>query len=273
MDWLDYRVKLGIGFSSEEKFTYFKRKLYNFIDEIDGKSSYSEYYEFCNLIGTSMNHNYPEGYDVDFDSIRYRTIISAVKERSSFVDLLSYYIAFVNTTENKRAKAKLYNALCIMLKESHIQFEVIKDKDGYFVFPKGATELDSTLVSAPLEWLNTYPDSRKAFVKALKEYADATEETASDVADKFRKALETFFQEFFGGRKSLENYKAEYGSFLKAQGVPKEISGNYETILQAYANFMNNYAKHRNATSDKILEYIMYQTGNIIRLLIILKQK
>lgn len=45
-----------------------------------------------------------------------------------------------------------------------------------------------------------------------------------------------------------------------------------EFLLQAYTSFMNNYAKHRDATSNRLLEYLMYQTGNIIRLLITLKQ-
>ena len=112
----------------------------------------------------------------------------------------------------------------------------------------------------------------KAFVKALKEYSETTPDNASDIADKFRKTLENFFQEFFGGNKSLENYKNTYGTYLKSQGVPKEVSGNFETLLQAYTSFMNNYAKHRDATSNRLLEYLMYQTGNIIRLLITLKQ-
>ena len=132
--------------------------------------------------------------------------------------------------------------------------------------------MDDALVSEPLEWLADYPESRKAFVKALKEYSETTPDNASDIADKFRKTLENFFQEYFGGNKSLENYKNAYGTYLKSQGVPKEVSGNFETLLQAYTSFMNNYAKHRDATSNRLLEYLMYQTGNIIRLLITLKQ-
>lgn len=57
---------------------------------------------------------------------------------------------------------------------------------------------------------------------------------------------------------------------MKGKGVPKEISSNSETLLQAYANFMNAYAKHKDATSNNVLEYIMYQTGNVIRLIITL---
>lgn len=51
-----------------------------------------------------------------------------------------------------------------------------------------------------------------------------------------------------------------------------KIACGCKPLLQAYTSFMNNYAKHRDATSNRLLEYLMYQTGNIIRLLITLKQ-
>lgn len=74
---------------------------------------------------------------------------------------------------------------------------------------KGAKELDDALVSKPLEWLASYTKARTAWVKALKGYSEQTDENASEIADKFRKALEAFFQEFFNSEKSLENYKTE----------------------------------------------------------------
>lgn len=43
-------------------------------------------------------------------------------------------------------------------------------------------------------------------------------------------------------------------------------------LLQTYYNFMNGYAKHHDKTELNVLEYLMYQTGNIIRLLVTLKQ-
>ena len=36
---------------------------------------------------------------------------------------------------------------------------------------------------------------------------------------------------------------------------------------------MNGYAKHHDKTNKNISEYIMYQTGNLIRLLITLKDE
>ena len=69
------------------------------------------------------------------------------------------------------------------------------------------------MVSQNLEWLKGYPKARTAFIKALREYANQNKENASDIADKFRKALERFFQDFFESEKSLENYKSEYGEY------------------------------------------------------------
>jgi len=44
-------------------------------------------------------------------------------------------------------------------------------------------------------------------------------------------------------------------------------------ISTIITNFMNGYAKHHDKASKKVLEYIMYQTGNIIRLLVTLKER
>ena len=131
---------------------------------------------------------------------------------------------------------------------------------------------DDALVSQPLAWLKDYPDAKKAWSKALREYANNSNGKASDIADLFRKALETFFHEFFGKDQTLQKLKPVYGGYLKSRGIPPEITQNYESILQSYITFMDAYAKHHDATSDKVLEYLMYQTGNIMRLLITLKQ-
>ena len=158
------------------------------------------------------------------------------------------------------------------MRELGIQFEVFEDSDGKYLFPKGVEEFDSALVSTPLQWLASYQNAEKAWSKALRAYTAVNANSASDVADLFRKSLETFFKEFFGNDKSLENNKIEYGRYLKEQGVPSELGNNLESLLQAYTNYMNNYAKHNDKTSEKVLEYLMYQTGNTMRLLISLRQ-
>lgn len=267
MKWTDYREKLGIGFNDEEKAAALANKISTFVEFGAANQDYSHdsYYDFCLMVGYKFRDMLPANQ-------YFASLIQ--KSNHSIPDMLSYYIAFVNTQRTtEKPKRYLIDVLSDFLDELNIQYEIFEDNDGYFVFPKGVVEFDNELVSQPLEWLRNYPNTEIAWSKALREYAEATDDEASDVADKFRKALEAFFQEFFGGSKSLENYKAEYGGYLKQGNIPKEISGNFETVLQAYTNYINNYAKHRDGTSDKVLEYIMYQTGNIIRLLITLKQE
>lgn len=275
MDWLDYREALGIGFSDHEKSKYFLNKILNalnpFYSFVTNQINEDEYITFCNMTGTPLL-NCEELYD------RYWNIIKILQDNSdSLNQFLPYYIAFINCQKdcpNKKYTREYYaKLLCQMLDESHISYDLKIIEDKYFLFPKGAKELDDALVSQPLEWLKDYPNSKTAFIKALKLYSDVDENNASEIADSFRKVLERFFQEFFKSAKTLENLKSEYGAYLKGKGVPVEISNNLETLQMAYTNFINNYAKHHDKTSKNMLEYILYQTGNIIRLLITLQNE
>ena len=284
MDFLDYREKLGIGFCDNEKYKFFLVKIFNILGEIALDTRFcginaNEYREFCRITGTEVDYKLlsefigPAGYR------HWLSILRRVCEDPR--EFFAYYISLVNIVPEDREpdesgrffeRKGLIKLLTAMLAESHIGYNLINADGEYFVFPKGAVELDSALVSQPLAWLNQYPKAHTAFVKALRGYADATTENASDIADKFRKALETFFQEFFKNDKALESNKSIYGNYLSEAGVPKEIASNFETLLRTYCNFMNGYAKHHDKTELNVLEYLMYQTGNIIRLLITLKQ-
>lgn len=275
MTWMDYREKLGFNFNDAEKTAYFTTKCLNhFLLLTTGLDMDLDSYRiFCDITGTPISATL---LSESFAYMRYdRCIEITTNHKDNCGDFLSYAIAFINSISSKKSEAdfrkSLIDTLCEMLQESKIKYDLIEEEGEFFIFPKGVPELDDALVSDVLEWIHEYPQAEKAWIKALKSYADATEEKASDIADSFRKALETFFQEFFGETKALENLKPKYGAYLKNHNVPAEISSNLETLLQQYTNFMNNYAKHRDRTSDSLLEYIMYQTGNTMRLLITLK--
>ena len=272
MDFIDYRKKLGIGFDNRELENLFFTRMWNMLDNnifICNKITVDDYFDFCMAIGYPFNHEIQD-FEIWDEIMR---IFS--KNNRSLREFLPYYIFLINCQENnnqkKVIKEWLINLLKYFLDMSQIPYELVKENYDYFIFPKGAKELDDALVSNVLTWLEDYPLSHKAFVKALKEYSKEDEEKVSDVADLFRKALETFFQEFFVSPKTLENIKSEYGSYMKNKGVPTELRNNFETLLQSYTNFMNEYAKHHDKTSKDVLEYIMYQTGSLIRFIITLK--
>lgn len=187
---------------------------------------------------------------------------------------ISKYVALINsaketciTDDSEKFLSQLFeSAIVETLKAYRIQYEIIRDDDGVFIFPKGVSQFDKDLVSDSLLWLSQYPETEKAWGKALRAYSIG--EQPSEVADLFRKTLERFFQNFFESDKTLENLKTEYGRYLKEHEIPGEIAANLEGVVQQYTTFINNYAKHHDRTSNLVLEYIMYQTGNIMRLLI-----
>ena len=271
MKWIDYRERLGIGWDDNQKVTALQQKIGLSVETI------------CERLEKRAK-DYTDQIYLDYfftvsENPDYKTWISvclSVTQYASTAELVSRYIAFANSIRRRLSKRESDDAITILLTsltDLNIHYEYSEDDDGLFIFPKGAQELDEALVSAPLEWLKDYPKSRTAWVKALKDYTDQTDENASDIADKFRKALEQFMQEFFASGKSLENLLPDYGEYLKKQGVPAEISNDFKKLLNGYTNYMNSYAKHHDGTSRKVLEYIMYETGNVMRLLITLKQE
>ena len=272
MKWIDYREKLGIGFEDKQKQAMLMNKIRVFLPMISDYYSKQSFTSYIMMVCENSFYSDISGVEESFLQSR------CTKE------LISKYIAFYNTyceeaqtgslgyRKPEEIKELIIGFIIKSLEELNISFEIFSDEDGYFIFPKGIKEFDDTLVSEVLDWLKDYPLTEKAWSKALRAYSEGKEQDASDVADKFRKALETFFKEFFGNDQTLENNRSNYGIFLKGQGVPKELSNNFESLLQAYTKYMNGYAKHNDKTEIVVLEYLMYQTGNIIRLLITLKK-
>ena len=277
MDYIDYREKLGLDFTDKDKQKFFFSRIKMFM--ITHKGAYfpkESEREFCYKIGIDCVIDSPPFVSFDDPTKKegFERVWWYLQDRmDNFHDFLTVLVTFVNFYEVEEIRTELISLIENSLKDSRIGYSTYKDCDGIYYFPKGAKELDDSLVSEPLEWLNEYPKTRVELVQALKDYSNLTDDNASDVADKFRKALERFFQEFFGKDKSLENLKGDYGTYMKGKGVPAELSNNLETLLQAYTNFMNGYAKHHSKTNKNLLEYIMYQTGNIIRFVITLKKE
>lgn len=270
MNLIDYREKLGIAFCDEEKTKLFLAKAYLAFSEtvsLDREITSTLYNNYCFNAGIKTAIEYYSEYTDGYKAFQH--LMQATEDFKKF---LYYYTVFLNSAKKGSGERTAWiKAFKYWASESGLEFEFYEDGDNVFIFPKGAKELDDALVSEPLEWLSEYPQTRKEWIDALKDYSNLDSNNASDVADKFRKVLERFFQEFFNTTKTLENLKSEYGNYMKSKGVPPEISNNLETLQQCYTNFMNNYAKHHDKTSENLLEYIMYQTGNIIRLIITLK--
>lgn len=266
MDWLDYREKLQIGFNDEDKVKYFVTKILNALNGIANDRrgfdiSYHEYFKFCDMTATTLMPN--ETYLKCFNEI-----IETIKgHQRKLEDFLSYYIAFVNSIANTDSRKSFIEIAIRKMDESHIPYEMLEDEGNYFIFPKGAKELDDALVSDVLFWLRDYPKTRDTYTIALRQYSEGI--YIRDVADNLRRSLEIFLQEFLRNEKNLDNNISEICKYLSNFNVVPEISSFYHDIASKYKNINDKYAKHNDGIDSKVLEFLLYQTGLLIRMPIV----
>lgn len=277
MDFLEYRKKLNIAFDNKDLVQYFMVKIFNMLGVVSDNAAwgcldYEEYFSFCNTTGTEIDLRFS---DSDYNTERFRFCISVLqKHRSDLADFLSYYISLTNSVKVEKLRGwtreDFANLIQNKLTESHIPYEVLHVEDKYFIFPKGAKELDDALVSEPLFWLKDYPVACRTYTTALKQYADGI--YIRDVADNLRKALEAFLQEFLENTKNLESNKSEICRYLGQQGVDSGISGLFQPLINAYKNINDRIAKHNDHVDEKLLEFLLYQTGVLIRMVLSVKR-
>lgn len=268
---VDYRKKLGLGFNDESKIKMLKTHIFNLLTEFDETKEDWELEidikkitrNFSDEIGILIPSEYK-----NLQIIYY--IICSQKDISSCV---YFFVTFLNTLKHEYNDYVIIETLetrfLSALDNMKISYDKSVDSDGIFIFPKGAEELDSALVSEPLEWLKDYPQTKKTYVIALKQYSDGI--YIRDVADNLRKTLEAFFQEFLGNKKNLANNINEVFKFLGTHNAEPELAGSIKDLLSKYDSLNNKIAKHNDKVDARYLEFLLYQTGIFIRMLITVK--
>ncbi len=268
---VDYRKKLGLGFNDESKIKMLKIRIFNLLTEFDETKEDWELEidikkitrNFSDEIGILIPSEYK-----NLQIIYY--IICSQKDISSCV---YFFVTFLNTLKHEYNDYVIIETLetrfLSALDNMKISYDKSVDSDGIFIFPKGAEELDSALVSEPLEWLKDYPQTKKTYVIALKQYSDGI--YIRDVADNLRKTLEAFFQEFLGNKKNLANNINEVFKFLGTHNAEPELAGSIKDLLSKYDSLNNKIAKHNDKVDARYLEFLLYQTGIFIRMLITVK--
>ncbi len=86
--------------------------------------------------------------------------------------------------------------------------------------------------------------------------------------DNLRFALEQLLKNILSNRKSLENQKTYLLPWLRKKGLHTQVVNLYEKLLKTYQDYQNNAVKHNEDFSLDEVEYMIYLTGNFMRLLI-----
>ena len=275
MNYTTYREKLGIGSSDQQKADMLRNKITIFFHDV-GK-----------LLTTYAKEHQPEKVDLSFKNyflkvgeLPYQgkyglsSVRLSITQDASIPHIISKYCVFLNVAgsyiKDPEAIVLMQNRLLTFLDELGIQYSITGTKHSILVFPSGAEEFDAALVSEPLMWLSEYPKTQKMYLIALRQYEEGI--YIRDVADNLRKALEQFFQEFLGNNKNLERNKNEICRFLSSAGVDSDIAGLYQPLINTYKNINDRCAKHNDLVDKRLLEFLLYQTGILIRMVLVVKQ-
>ena len=269
MKWIDYREKLGVGFNDNQKYKMLSAMLKNYVDNvIEENYGESSYFNYCQMVGEDYyDYNRP-----------YQYLRDSLNRCESTEELVAKFIALYNTyspeyrgySGNIVEKGHILRCLKESLEKLNIKYQIFKDEDGIFIFPLGAKELDDALVSEPLEWLKGYPKARKTYSVALQQYSDG--KYVRDVADNFRKAFEDFLREFLNNNNDLNKNKKEVEAYLKEQNADPQLTTMLVSLISHYYLLNNEVAKHNDKMDARYLEFLMYQTGIFIRMLIVVKK-
>lgn len=174
-----------------------------------------------------------------------------------------YYGEYVNT--NMLAKE-----LAEALKLSNANVIICKNGDNYELYPMDVELLSNKLVVDVLSWLNEYPNTKTSFSKALK--IKKTPDKYRNIIDELRLSIEFLFKQLFNNNKSLENQKSNLGNYLKENNVSTEISNMYIKLIDLYATYNNNTAKHNDNVNEIEIDYIIYLTGSFIRFILLIEK-
>lgn len=269
MNLIDYREKLGIAFCDDDKIEMFLAKAYMALSEaiqMDVELTTSQYNDYCFNAGIKAVPEYYGQY-ADNSPMVFAHLQKATDDLKNFI---YYYSVFLNAlAQNPDTQKAWIDAFNRWASQSGMQFDFLQENGNYFIFPKGAKELDDALVSEPLEWLKEYPQTYKTYCTALKQYSEGI--YIRDVADNLRKAFEEFLREFLTNNNDLNKNKKEIENYLKSQNADPQLITMLVSLISHYYLLNNEVAKHNDKIDERYLEFLLYQTGVFIRMILTVK--
>lgn len=245
-------------------------------------NSIPEYYDrkyeiidFCSEIeiqlGLCSSNN---DYD-DFSRTKlFRMLNSLDLNTKENYNLFMYFIEIVLNYEYVHFEDEEINSFIIriaeVLKISNANVMVCKNGDNYELYPMDTEFLSGALIVDVLSWLDEFEQSKKSFAKAIR--TKRTESNYRGIIDELRLSIELLFKQLFKNEKSLENQTENIGRYFKENNISIEISNMYIKLMDLYTKFNNNNAKHNDNIKEIEIDYMIYLTGNFIRLIVLIEK-
>lgn len=141
------------------------------------------------------------------------------------------------------------------------------------VRPNGDPFLDAMIIDCVLDGIERYPKADKPFSQALTKFLRGDSAHYRNILDDLRFSLEQLLKSLLRNDKSLENQKDTLGGWLKGKGVHVQIRSLYAHLANCFSQYQNNAVKHDEDYSETEVEFMIYLTGTLMRLLLELEQR
>lgn len=177
-------------------------------------------------------------------------------------------------TDDQREEAQVwlddlvYNVQEAVDLSPDIDIKLVRRGNSVTLYPGGAKALDEATVEDVLGFLGRSPRVAEKFEHVLRTYLGKNPKQARTLLDDLRFCLEQLVRDILKNRKSLENQKAQLGVWLEGKGVHTQIRNMYSTLINQFAAYQNDAIKHDEKWSFPEVEFMIYQTGIFMRMLL-----
>lgn len=283
-----FRKRWNASWDEAAIFSQFKNRLLFLIDKflsrvLIDKSLLNQYAYYCGLAApySATGKDFLLMFNLNQEGLRgtivYKTISDSITPIQLAWHLQNLFLVLNTIPQSKRTSEvefmlfSFFNEFNDLLDASpSVQIRISKTKKGITVYPAGVRLMDEGLVNDNLTGLQDYPESLKAFEQALSIYLSGDKPKYRNLIDNLRVAIEQLLCKVLNNQKSLENQSKELDDWLEKHNVHKQIRNLYgQFLFGPYTALQNDVAKHgdEELLTDEI-EYLIYQTGTFMRLII-----
>jgi hypothetical protein len=272
----NFRNRWGVELCDSELFNQFKNRLTNMIELIlkSFKKSRDVFLRKMEELERSFSHSLGERASITMHPYpNSNNVISRFETASSVYMLCLYSQAFMRSLKHMEEDESL-NAYVIYFnaeaERSSVNAKIIEIENQYLIIPLAAEELDKILVEDVLKWLSDYPRAKNSFIEALKSF---TPEDITKCLDELRKAFEFLLMDIFENDNSLEQQYEKIKYMLNTKEIDENIKQIFLQIYSYYKNYQNKKVKHGKSAQYSDIEFIIYQTGSMMRFILELNRQ
>lgn len=217
-----------------------------------------------------------DNYSDGFSSFEFKPLYKYLyklnlSNKDDYIKFIYFIEIILNIDDNLINNEQLAIKLAEAIELSNANLKIIKDGDEYCIISRDIDFLDEPLVIDNLKWLNNYEEVKSHFLKSLK--FERKEDLYRNIIDELRLSLELLFQRIFNNKKTLENQISQIGNYLKENNVSTTISNMYKKLIDLYAKYNNDNAKHGDEVSEVEIDYLTYLTGTFMRLILQIEEE